>query len=155
MSATSIQIPLKDKHLQWRHYEHDGVSNHWRLHCFLNRLSMRRSKKTSKFRVTGLCEGNSPVTGEFPAQRASNADNVSIWWRHHAINSYEIMIIDLYLGRANIALLLTVVRPVWDVLLLGDDPLSHICIVIHQSILMRWYCILNMTHIEIKRAWTE
>ena len=42
-----------------------------------------RSKKTSKLRVTGLCEGNSPVTGEFPAQRASYADNVSIWWRHH------------------------------------------------------------------------
>ena len=33
--------------------------------------------------VSGLCEGNSPVTGEFPAQRASNAENVSIWWRHH------------------------------------------------------------------------
>ena len=33
--------------------------------------------------VTSLCEGNSPVTGEFPAQRASNAENVSIWWRHH------------------------------------------------------------------------
>ena len=31
-----------------------------------------------KLRVTGLCEGNSPVTGEFPAQRASNAGNVSI-----------------------------------------------------------------------------
>ena len=32
--------------------------------------------------VPGLCEGNSPETGEFPAQRASNAENVSIWWRH-------------------------------------------------------------------------
>ena len=32
----------------------------------------------------GLCEGNSPVTGKFPSQRASNAENVSIWWRHHA-----------------------------------------------------------------------
>ena len=31
--------------------------------------SRRRWKKTSKLRVTGLCEGNSPVTGEFPAQR--------------------------------------------------------------------------------------
>ena len=39
--------------------------------------SKRRSKETSKLRVTGLCEGNSPVTGEFPAQRASNAENVS------------------------------------------------------------------------------
>ena len=45
--------------------------------------TVRRSKKMSKLRVTGLCEGNLPVTGEFPSQRASNADNVSIWWRHH------------------------------------------------------------------------
>ena len=37
-----------------------------------------RSKKTSKLRVTALCEGNSPVTGEFPAQMASNVENVSI-----------------------------------------------------------------------------
>ena len=39
-------------------------------------------RKTSKLRVTGLCAGNSPVTGEFPAQMTSNAENVSIWWRH-------------------------------------------------------------------------
>ena len=40
--------------------------------------SRRRSKKTSKFRVTDLCEENSPVTGEFPSQRASNTETVSI-----------------------------------------------------------------------------
>ena len=34
-------------------------------------------QRISKLRVTGLCEGNSPVTGEFPARRASNAENVS------------------------------------------------------------------------------
>ena len=45
-----------------------------------------RSRKISKLRVTGLCVGNSPGTGEFPAQMASNAENVSIWWRHHAWN---------------------------------------------------------------------
>ena len=33
--------------------------------------------------VTGLCEGNPPVTGGFPSQRASNAENIFIWWRHH------------------------------------------------------------------------
>ena len=43
---------------------------------------MRRSKKASKLRVTSLCEGNSPVSGEFPSQRASDTENVSIWWRH-------------------------------------------------------------------------
>ena len=69
--------------LQWRHNERDGVSNHRHLDCLLNRLFWRRLKKTSKLRVTGLCEGNSPVTGEFPSQRASNAENVSIRWRHH------------------------------------------------------------------------
>ena len=46
----------------------------------------RRSKITSTLRVTGLCAGNSPMTGEFPAQKASNAENVSIWWRHHVVN---------------------------------------------------------------------
>ena len=59
--------------LQWRHNECDGVSN-CRCHdCLLNRLFRRRSKKTSKLRVTGLCEGNLPMTSEFPAQRASDA----------------------------------------------------------------------------------
>ena len=69
--------------LQWRDHEGNCVSNHRRHHYLLNRLFRRRSKKTPKLRVTGLCERNSPVTGEFPAQRASNAENVSIWWRHH------------------------------------------------------------------------
>ena len=72
-------------HLQWRHNEYDGVSIHRRLHCLRNCWFRRRSKKTSKLRVTGLCEGKSPVTGEFLAQKASNAENVSIWWRHHVI----------------------------------------------------------------------
>ena len=35
--------------------------------------SRGRTKKTSKLRVTGLCEGNSSVTDEFPAQMTSNA----------------------------------------------------------------------------------
>ena len=71
--------------LQWCHNEHDGISNHWCIDYLLNHLFRRRSKKTSKLRVTGLCEGNSPVTGEFPTQRASNVENVSIWWYHHVL----------------------------------------------------------------------
>ena len=69
--------------LRWRHTGHDSVSNHQPHNCLLNRLFRRRSKETSKFRVTGLCAGNSTGTGEFPAQMASYAENVSIWWRHH------------------------------------------------------------------------
>ena len=64
------------KSLHWRHNEPDDISNHQPHGCLLHRLFRRKSKKTSKVRVTGLCEGNSPVTGEFPAQRASNAENV-------------------------------------------------------------------------------
>ena len=70
--------------LHWRHRERHGVSNHRRIDCLFNRLLRRRQKK-SKFRVTGLCEGNSRVTGEIHALRASNAENVSIWWRHHIV----------------------------------------------------------------------
>ena len=68
--------------LQWRHNGRDSVSNHQPHHCLLNGLLRHRSKKTSKLRLTGLCAVNSPGTGEFPAQMASNAINVSIWWRH-------------------------------------------------------------------------
>ena len=71
------------KSLLWRHSGHHGVSNHQPHECLLNRSFRRRSKKTPKLRVTGLCAGNSPETGEFPAQMASDAENVSIWWRHH------------------------------------------------------------------------
>ena len=47
--------------LQWRHNGRDGVSNHQGLDCLLNRLFRHRLKKTSGLRVTGLCEGKSPV----------------------------------------------------------------------------------------------
>ena len=59
--------------LQWRYIGRDGVSNQQGRHCLLNRLFRRRSKTTSKLRVTGLCAGNIPVISEFPAQMASNA----------------------------------------------------------------------------------
>ena len=69
--------------LQWRHNECDGISDHQPHDCLLKCLFRCRSKKTSKLCTTGLCEGNSLVSGEFTAQRASNTENVSIWWHHH------------------------------------------------------------------------
>ena len=69
--------------LIWRHNGHDSISNHQPQDCLFKRLFRCRSKKTSKLRVTGVCAGNSPGTGEFPAQMANDAENVSIWWRHH------------------------------------------------------------------------
>ena len=91
MSSSTIVARKALTHvLQWRHNEHNGVLNHRYIECLLKGMFRRRSKKTSKPRVTGLCEGNSLVTGEFPAQRASNATNVSIWWRHHCVTLQDL-----------------------------------------------------------------
>ena len=86
---------MKLTSLQWRHNEYDGVSNHRRMDCLVNLLLRHRSKKISKLRVTGLCVGNSPVTGEFPTQRTSNAENVSIWWRHHGHMSFNMYMVNV------------------------------------------------------------
>ena len=75
--------------LRWRHNGGDSVSNHQPHDCLLNRLFRRRSKKTSKLRVTVLWAETSPGTGEFPAQMASYAENISIWWRHDDIPSMQ------------------------------------------------------------------
>ena len=79
--------------LQWRHNGRDGFSNHRRLGCLLNRLFRRRSNKISKLRVTGLCEGNPPATGGFPAQRSSNAKDSNAegsTWRHHVSGIHQL-----------------------------------------------------------------
>ena len=83
MPTNSCLVVIATWTSHWRHNGRDSDSNHQPHHCLPNRLFWRRSKKTSKLSVTGLCAGNSPVTGEFPAQMASSAENISIWWRHH------------------------------------------------------------------------
>ena len=85
--------------LQWRRNGRYGVSNYQPHDCLLNRLFRRKSKKTPKLRVTGLCEGNSHVTGEFPAKRASTAENVSIWWRDLA---HTVQMLLTYVGMCHI-----------------------------------------------------
>ena len=80
---------LRKDALQLRHNERYDVANQQRLHCLLKWWFRRRSKKTSKLRVTSLCTVNSPVTGEFPAQKASNTENVFLWWRHHDTNGIK------------------------------------------------------------------
>ena len=82
--CTLLQLTHHFLTLKWRHNERDGVSNHQPHDCLLNRLFRHRSKMLL---ITGLCAGNSPVTNVFPAQMASNAENVSISWRHHEITT--------------------------------------------------------------------
>ena len=61
-SGASSMYPSKKIRLtlHWRHNDHNGVSNRQPDGCLLNCLFRRRSEKTSKFRVTGLCAVNSP-----------------------------------------------------------------------------------------------
>ena len=95
MSLNVVAVSLVKLALQWRHNECDGVSNHQPHDCLLNRLFKAELKETTKLRVTGFCEGNSTVADEFSTQRASNAENVFIWWRHrgmHFTNDFAIVI---------------------------------------------------------------
>ena len=86
--------------LQWRHNEHHGISNHRRFDCL---------------RVTGLCEGNSSVSGDFPAQRTDNAANVSIWWCHHEDNGLHATWIQMnWLHNHNKSLGTTKPHILWD-----------------------------------------
>ena len=58
----------------------------WRLKSPASRLITEpfiQAQIKENIPATGIYAGNAPVTGEFPAQMASNAENVSIWWRHH------------------------------------------------------------------------
>ena len=73
---------LYQSSLQWRHKRRDDVSPPSRLFT-QPFIQAQNNENTKAIRVTGLCAGNSPVNGEFPAQMASNAENISIWWRHY------------------------------------------------------------------------
>ena len=66
----------------WRRNERDGFSNHRRLNCLLSRLFSATQRKHQSSALLA-CVRNPPVTGGFPSQRASNVENVSIWWRHY------------------------------------------------------------------------
>ena len=51
---------------------------------FVQQFLQTDNKKThQRLASLTLCKGNPLITGGFPAQRDSNAENVSIWWRHN------------------------------------------------------------------------
>ena len=78
--------------LQWRNNEYAGVSNHQCLDCLLNRLFRRTPKKTSKLRVTSLCEGNSAVNSRAKGQQRGKCFHLmtSSWLEQLAVG--EVMI---------------------------------------------------------------
>ena len=90
MAADVLVIQCKEPQLPWycpQFYNHYGdiiirtmASQITASRLFAQPFVQVQIKKTSKLHITGLCEGNSPVTGGFPSQRASNTENASIWW---------------------------------------------------------------------------
>ena len=146
MLTSSTSIRSRDIPLQRRHNGREVVSNDWRFDCLFNSFFRCRSKKTSKLRVTGLCEGNSPMTGEFPSQRSSNAEDDSISWRLHALhrNITKKFVINMCL---NIHIYVTAICPFLPRVLNNDIPAFgkiklHIC----RSLGIRWIYTFKRTH---------
>ena len=88
---TDRTVTQADHTLHWRHNDYDGVSNHKPCGCLLNRLFRRRSKKTSKLRVTGLCAGNSPRPVNSPHKgpvtwKMFPFDDVIMTWRFSSLS---------------------------------------------------------------------
>ena len=71
-------------------YNYDGTWTSLHLksmatHLFNQHHIQANTKENIKApHYLALCEGNSPLTGGFPSQRASNAERVSISWYHNA-----------------------------------------------------------------------
>ena len=55
---------------------------HWPHDCLFKTMFRQTSKQHQSPALLALCEGNPPVTGGFPSQRASNAESISISWSH-------------------------------------------------------------------------
>ena len=65
LSNRSSAGDLRRRALQWRHNEYDGIAKKRPQDCLLNRLLFAFVRAIHRW------------------QRASNSENVSIWWRHH------------------------------------------------------------------------
>ena len=132
--------------LRWRHNGCDSISNHQPHDCLLNRLFRRRSMKTSKLRVTDLCAG----AGEFPAQMASNAENVSIWWHHHGPWSNDENI-DQYIPWIQFKIpnksISSISHYVLHILLTAWVHIFH-----HHS---EYFCLVHVGHRRVSPKWQE
>ena len=69
---------------QWRHNEPNGISNPQRLDLFRRQPFVQAQTKEN---IKAPCHW--PLWGEITGDRPSNAENVSIWWRHHVLTLYD------------------------------------------------------------------
>ena len=92
MYLYAFGIPLRSYHTTAYLHYNDVIMARWRLiwptsTMFTQPFIQVQIKENIKAPRHWPLRGNSPVTGEFPAQMASNAENVSIWWRHHDLGA--------------------------------------------------------------------
>ena len=138
LTAANAYFPLR-----WRHNGSDSVSNHHPHDCLLNSLFGRRSKKTSKFRVTGLCEGNSPGPVNSPhkwpvTRKLFPFDDVTMG-SFCLTNHYQTQIVAIYLVTPD-------VEPYWS-----GKHMVHLFIRIwHKGIYVPGWLTFNSVH----RIWT-
>ena len=71
---------------QWRHNERDRVASQITSLTIVystvySGVDQRKHQRSALLAFVRRIHPS--VTGEFPAQKASNAENISIWWRHH------------------------------------------------------------------------
>ena len=58
---------------------------------YLTFYSGPNQRKPQSSTPLAFCAGNSRMTGDVPAQMASDAENVFIWWHHHEIFQLRIL----------------------------------------------------------------
>ena len=98
MTAVCIMSPLLWFGTGWPSFSNDlqtdiTVTSKWALWRLKSPASLLFTQPYIQGQIKESI--NSPVTGEFPAQMASNAENISIWWRHHDIYSAGKMVLIL------------------------------------------------------------
>ena len=69
--------------LHWRHNERHGVSNHRHIDCLRNRFVQAHTQGNINTPRHWHLWGKSTDDRWIPITRASVAENVFIWWRHH------------------------------------------------------------------------
>ena len=69
-------------------YEYHGISKHQQLKCFSTASLSYHQRKHQSSVLLALCEGNPPVTGGFPSQRASNSEIISMSYSYHRQATY-------------------------------------------------------------------
>ena len=84
-------------------------SNHQPHECLLNRLFIQAQIKFN-IKAPRHWPLRGEITGEFPAQRANNAENDSIWWRHHGACRIILSLSPVHLSHYQ-----TLSQPYWKV----------------------------------------